>query len=420
VPAGALGGGRSSFGPHSPGVAPHASVGARDVAPLSLVNVVVTNLSTNEGTFYSWSNPSQFNPVDSNCNAAGSGSLCMQFGGGYGSADGGNLTVLGNPLEAGSTGSQFNIAVDNIGCTTFNGATATTELDQYAASSGTVQAVGVQFDCTNASVDIAGTLAFNIVPTDPGSGYYLFGQQGELAGFGNDNYLVYLNGAFYYNLNAPIVGMAPTPDGAGYWMVGADGGVFSSGDAGFYGSTGSLVLNKPVVGMAATPDGKGYWFVASDGGIFAYGDAGFYGSRGGQPLNKPIVGMAATPDGKGYWLVASDGGIFSYGDAGFFGSTGSLHLNKPVVGMTTTPDGQGYWFVASDGGIFDYGDAGFYGSTGSIVLNQPIVGMAAAPDGKGYWFVASDGGVFDYGSAGFAGSLGGTGVDDVAGISLGS
>ena len=42
----------------------------------------------------------------------------------------------------------------------------------------------------------------------------------------------------------------------------ADGGIFAFGDAGFYGSTGSLTLNKPVVGMAATPDGKaatGWW-----------------------------------------------------------------------------------------------------------------------------------------------------------------
>ncbi len=60
--------------------------------------------------------------------------------------------------------------------------------------------------------------------------------------------------------------------------------------------------------MAVTPDGGGYWLVASDGGIFSYGDAQFYGSMGGQPLNKPIVGMAATPNGNGYYLVASDGG----------------------------------------------------------------------------------------------------------------
>ena len=55
--------------------------------------------------------------------------------------------------------------------------------------------------------------------------------------------------------------------------------------------------------------------MASDGGIFSYGDATFFGSTGGIRLNKPVVGMAATPSGHGYWLVASDGGIFSYGDA---------------------------------------------------------------------------------------------------------
>ncbi|MDA8399634.1 MAG: hypothetical protein M0008_06245, partial [Actinomycetota bacterium] len=85
----------------------------------------------------------------------------------------------------------------------------------------------------------------------------------------------------------------------------------------------------------ATPDGKGYWFVASDGGIFSFGDAHFFGSMGAKPLNKPIVGMAATPDGKGYWFVASDGGIFSFGDAHFFGSMGAKPLNKPIVGMAS-------------------------------------------------------------------------------------
>ena len=123
-------------------------------------------------------------------------------------------------------------------------------------------------------------------------------------------------------------------------------------------------LNAPIVGMAATPSGNGYWLVASDGGIFSYGDAGFFGSAGSIHLNKPIVGMASTPSGHGYWLVASDGGVFSYGDATFWGSTGSIHLNQPVVGMATTPSGNGYWLVASDGGIFSYGDAEVQGVDG--------------------------------------------------------
>ena len=79
------------------------------------------------------------------------------------------------------------------------------------------------------------------------------------------------------------------------------------------------------MGIAATPDGEGYWLVGSDGGIFSFGDAKFYGSTGALHLNEPIVGMAVTGDGEGYWLVGSDGGIFTFGDAKFYGSTGAVH-----------------------------------------------------------------------------------------------
>ena len=44
--------------------------------------------------------------------------------------------------------------------------------------------------------------------------------------------------------------------------------------------------------MATTPAGNGYWLVASDGGIFTFGDANFYGSMGGHVIDKPIVGMS--------------------------------------------------------------------------------------------------------------------------------
>ena len=205
--------------------------------------------------------------------------------------------------------------------------------------------------------------------------------------------------------------MAVDPSG-GYWTTTWLGDVSSHDGAQQFGSPpgSGIRLMQPVIGMEGSASGNGYWLVATDGGIFSYGDARFYGSTGGLHLNQPIVGMAATPEGAGYWLVASDGGIFSYGDAQFYGSTGGMHLNQPIVGMATTPDGGGYWLVASDGGIFSYGDAQFYGSTGSIHLNRPIVGMAPTPDGRGYWLVASDGGIFTFGDAPFYGSLGGTGL----------
>ena len=205
----------------------------------------------------------------------------------------------------------------------------------------------------------------------------------------------------------PVVrgGRATCPT-TGYRLIAADGGVFTFGDAGFFGSTGAMVLNRPIVAAAATPSGNGYWLFASDGGVFTFGDAGFFGSTGSMVLNKPIVGAAATPTGGGYWLFASDGGVFSFGDAAFLGSTGDVVLNRPIVGAAATPSGDGYWLFASDGGVFTFGDAGFFGSTGDRVLNKPIVGADASRKGRGYTLYASDGGVFTFGDAPFQGSEG--------------
>ncbi len=204
-------------------------------------------------------------------------------------------------------------------------------------------------------------------------------------------------------LNAPVVGAAVTPTQNGYWMTAADGGVFSFGDAAFFGSMGGSPLNKPIVGMASNGAG-GYWLVASDGGVFSFGKANFFGSMGGSPLNKPIVGMASTPTGAGYWLVASDGGVFSFGDAVFAGSTGGTVLNQPVVGMAASPNG-GYWLVALDGGVFTFGPASFFGSTGDLKLAAPIAGIASTPSGSGYTMTSKDGGIFNFGDSPFIGTV---------------
>jgi L,D-peptidoglycan transpeptidase YkuD (ErfK/YbiS/YcfS/YnhG family) len=180
--------------------------------------------------------------------------------------------------------------------------------------------------------------------------------------------------------SASGVAMATTTDGRGYWIAASNGGIFSFGDASFYGSMGGQALRAPMVGMAPTPDGHGYWLVGSDGGVFSFGDASFYGSTGALRLNAPMVGMAPTPDGHGYWLVGSDGGVFSFGDASFYGSTGALHLNAPIVGIATTPDGHGYWLVGSDGGVFSFGDASFHGSA-TADINPLLVDELANTDG---------------------------------------
>ena len=245
-----------------------------------------------------------------------------------------------------------------------------------------------------------------LLPPATNQGFRLSARDGGIFTFGD--------AAFYgsmgaVHLNRPVVGLATTPDGHGYWEVAADGGIFTFGDAAFYGSMGAVHLNQPVVGLATTPDGHGYWEVAADGGIFTFGDAAFYGSMGAVHLNRPVVGLATTPDGHGYWEVAADGGIFTFGDAAFYGSMGAVHLNQPVVGLATTPDGHGYWEVAADGGIFTFGDAAFYGSVPGqgIRTQHSIVGIGLTANGQGYWLVSSDGSVFAYGQATYLGSLGG-------------
>ena len=146
------------------------------------------------------------------------------------------------------------------------------------------------------------------------------------------------------------------------------------------------------------PNGKGYWLVAQDGGVFTFGDAHFYGSMAATQLKQPVFSMAPTKSGHGYWLVARDGGVFTFGDAKFYGSTGSLVLNEPITGMTASRTGTGYRMVAADGGIFAFGDVPFYGSLPGLgITANNVVGMARISSDLGYWIARSTGEVYALG-----------------------
>jgi hypothetical protein len=116
--------------------------------------------------------------------------------------------------------------------------------------------------------------------------------------------------------------------------------------------------------VAQDPSGTGYWLAAADGGVFTYGNAKFFGSMASKHLNAPIVGIEPTPDGGGYWLVASDGGVFSFGDAAFFGSHGSSPLNKPVVGMAPVPQAPPTPTLTTDATSYAGGATVTYTGTG--------------------------------------------------------
>ena len=272
----------------------------------------------------------------------------------------------------------------------------------YASNFGVIPATGPAPGVSGQVVRIsdpapAGQLGANL------GGYRLAASDGGIFTYGAFGFY---GSTGSIRLNQPVVGVASNPVGPGYWLVASDGGIFSYGTSNFYGSTGGMHINQPIVGMASTPDGRGYWLVASDGGVFSFGDATFHGSTGAIHLNKPIVGMSATASGGGYDLFASDGGVFTFGDAVFHGSHGGSPLNAAIVGGATTSTGGGYDLFAADGGVFTYGVAGFFGSMGGVHLNKPVVGGQITPDNNGYQLAATDGGIFSFGNAEFAGSAG--------------
>ena len=140
--------------------------------------------------------------------------------------------------------------------------------------------------------------------------------------------------------------MAATPDGKGYWLVAADGGIFSYGDAGFYGSTGSIRLNEPIVGMATTHDGKGYWLVAADGGIFTYGDAAFYGSAGGdEPARPRWSAWWPRPTAAATCMATANGVVLPFGDAQAFGGLSLNPTATQISAIIGNNQGTGYWLL---------------------------------------------------------------------------
>jgi len=242
------------------------------------------------------------------------------------------------------------------------------------------------------------------VPPQPPPGYWQVAADGGVFTFGSAGFY---GSTGSLKLNKPVVGMAPTPDHRGYWLVASDGGVFAFGDAGFFGSTGSIKLNKPIVAMIPTLNGGGYWLIASDGGVFAFGDAPFYGSTGGAPPPYPITAAAPSFLGGGYWLVDSNGQVFSYGNAPFEGQPFFAPGGYRITGMAGTHDSSGYWLASANGNVADFGNAAPYGSMMGANLNAPVVGMAATSNAAGYWLQGADGGIFTFGNAPFLGSMGG-------------
>jgi hypothetical protein len=216
-----------------------------------------------------------------------------------------------------------------------------------------------------------------MAPTADGSGYWILNAYsgviypyGDAVSYGEPSDTAAYGGVA--DTWPTAMGIFATPDGKGYWVLEQGlsglGSVQGFGDAANYGDEATVAYGIAHVGnpvaLAATRGSKGYWIVDSDGGVFSFGDATFYGSMGGKHLNAPVVGIAVTSDGNGYWLAGADGGVFSFGSATFGGSMVNTALVKPVVGIARNARGTGYWLASADGGVFAFGGAPFLGSLG--------------------------------------------------------
>jgi hypothetical protein len=215
-----------------------------------------------------------------------------------------------------------------------------------------------------------------------------------------------------------VVGITPASGDDGYWLVASDGGIFSFGDAGFYGSIPGLGLapagsssqkrlNAPIVGMVPSADGDGYFMVGSDGGVFAFGDAKFEGSCPGiGGCTGAAVAVMPDVSGNGYWLVTTTGHVYAFGDAVNYGAPGEQ--TSPVTAAVRTVEGRGYWILLSNGTVDAYGDANaFGGPVGDMGGVDSATAIFTTADGGGYWVVSADGGDYAFGDAPGDGSLSG-------------
>ena len=117
-------------------------------------------------------------------------------------------------------------------------------------------------------------------------------------------------------------------------------------------------MRQPIVGITRSESGNGYRLVARDGGVFSFGDARYFGSLPSRGIRvTDVVGMARTPAGSGYWIARSDGLVYAFGHAAKFRSFVASRCD-PVTAIFSDPVQQGYRLVTRAGVTISFGAFG--------------------------------------------------------------
>ncbi len=224
-----------------------------------------------------------------------------------------------------------------------------------------------------------------------------------------------LRGAGLWNLNMGG-GTAASPElwstlaryfnpAGGYNILTSFGGIYSFGDARYYGNLIDHHYPGPAIGLAETPTGAGYNILTTFGGIYSFGDAEYDGNLIDHGYPGPAVALAMTPTGRGYAILTAFGGIYTFGDARYYGNLIDHGYPGPAVGLSYTSSGNGYAILTASGGIYTFGDAPYLGNLVDHHYPGPAVSLAYTRTGGGYSILTQSGGLYTFGDAVYQGNL---------------
>ncbi len=200
--------------------------------------------------------------------------------------------------------------------------------------------------------------------------------------------------------------MNPAAPG-GYNILTSFGGIYSFGNARYYGNLIDHGYPGPATGLAEMPGGDGYQILTSFGGLYSFGSASghYFGNLIDHGYPGPAVGISMTPSGNGYAILNSGGGLYTFGDAHYFGNLLDHGFPGPAVGVAYTPTGAGYAILTAGGGIYTFGDARYFGNLIDHGYPGPAASIAYTRSGNGYWILTRGGGIYTFGDAQYQGNL---------------
>ena len=191
----------------------------------------------------------------------------------------------------------------------------------------------------------------------------------------------------------------------GYNILTSFGGIYSFGDAQYFGNLIDHGYPGPAIGLAETPNGGGYDILTTFGGIYSFGNAQYFGNLIDHGYPGPAVALSMTSTGRGYAILTNFGGIYTFGDARYFGNLIDHGYPGSAVSMAYTPTGNGYAILTDAGAIYTFGDAQYFGNLLDHGYPGPAAGLAYTRSGKGYQILTKAGAIYTFGDAVYYGNL---------------